>query len=126
MKRIWFGAALLFVLLVLGTLGSFFMERTQLAGAENLRQASVCASGGDWASARTRAAEAKQLWDEKQLLIAALYDHAALDRIEGLYAKLETFADERSTVSFRGTCAELATQLESLSRGHRFSFENFF
>ena len=40
MKRIWFGAALLFVLLVLGTLGSFFTEQTQSAGAEKLRQAS--------------------------------------------------------------------------------------
>ena len=126
MKRIWFGAGLLIVLLFLGFICGFVIERSQLSGAAMLEHASGLAAEGDWAAARTALHEAKQLWDRKYFFIAVLCDHEPIEQVQRLYAKLEVFSDERSIVSFRSTCMELARQLEALSRSHSFTLENFF
>ena len=124
LKRIWFGAGLLVFLLILGICCGFLVERTCLSQARKLDRAAVLAADSDWAAARTLTQQAKQDWDQKQLLIAALCDHAPMDQIEGLFAQLEAFSDARSATSYSSTCVFLARQLESLGRSHSLTADN--
>lgn len=126
MKRIWFGAVLLVVLLVLGIGSSMFMERTHLAQAEDLTRAAELAQEGNWNGAENFVGAARREWDKRQLLIAALCSHEPVDQIEGLFAQLEIYAAARDVVSYSGTCVFLAQQLTALGKSHSFSLENFF
>ena len=126
MKRIWFGAGLLAGLLVLGIISNSFMERTHHPQADKLSRAAKLAADGDWAAARNLYEDAKQTWDEKQLLIAALCRHEPVDRINGLFAQLEVYSETRSVTSFCSTCVDLASQLESIGKSHKLNLHNFF
>ena len=124
MKRIWFGGVLLLVLLVLGIGSSALMRQLQSEQVQRLERAAALAVDGDWAAARTLSTQAKEEWDRKQLLIAALCDHAVMDHIEGLFAQIEVFSEARSAASFSSTCAYLARQLEAVGYSHSFTPEN--
>ena len=126
MKRIWFGVALMIFLLALGIGSSALLERIQLAQVQRLEQAAELTTDGDWAAARALLAEAKQEWDNKQLLIAALTPHETVDHMEGLFAQLEVFSEARSAAAFSSTCVYLARQLEALGSSHTLNAENFF
>lgn len=124
MKRIWFGVGLLVALLVLGILSSNFMERTHLTQAEDLNRAAELAASGNWPAAVDSYSAAKEAWDRKQFLIAALCKHEPIDQIEGLFAQLEVSAAARNSESFSSTCVYLARQLEALGKSHSLSLEN--
>ena len=126
MKRIWFGAGLLVVLLVLGIISSTLMEHLQQEQVARLDRAAELVTEGDWAAARALTSEAKQDWDRTQLLIAALCDHQIMDHVEGLFAQIEVFSSTRSAPSFGSTCVYLARQLEALGSSHSFTLENIF
>lgn len=124
MKRIWFGAVLLVLLLILGIGTSSLMKKTWQTQSKNLERAAQLASDGDWVTAEALWEEAKQEWDRKQFLISALYRHEIIDEIDGFFAQLSVFSASRRTVSFSSTCAYLARQLDSLGQSHRFNPEN--
>ena len=126
MKRIWFGAVLLAVLLVLGFGSSALMERVHLSQAEDLTKAADFALVSDWSAAERLLSDARGDWDEKRLFIAALSDHEPMDQIDGLFAQLEVFAQTRDATAFSGTCVYLAQQLEALGKSHSFNLQNFF
>lgn len=126
MKRIWFGAVLLVILLILGIISSTLMEHLQQEQVARLDRAAELVTEGDWAAARALASEAKQEWDRTQLLIAALCDHQIMDHVEGLFAQMEIFSTTRSAPSFGSTCVYLARQLEALGSSHSFTLENIF
>ena len=126
MKRIWFGAALLALLLVLGFGCSAFMERIHLAQAEDLSRAAELALEGNWEKAENFADAARREWDKKRPLIAALSDHEPMDQADGLFAQLEVLAREKDAISYSGTCLYLARQLEALGKSHSLSLQNFF
>ena len=126
MKRIWFGAGLLVFLLVLGICSSFLIEKTCYIQSTQLHHAAVLALDSDWAAARTLTEQAKQTWDKQQFLFAAFFDHATLDLVEGLFAQLEVFSSARNAVYYGSTCAQLASQLESLGQSHNFTLKNLF
>lgn len=126
MKRIWFGAALLAALLILGFGSSSLMERTHLAQAEDLTRAAELALEGNWSGAENFTGAARREWDKKRPLIAALSDHGPMDQIEGLFSQLETFAQAEDAVSYSSTCVYLARQLEALGKSHSLTLPNFF
>ena len=126
MKRIWFGAALLILLLALGLGSSALMERTHLAHAEDLNRAAELAMEGNWAGAANFAEAAKREWNKKRMLVAALSDHEPMDQIEGLFAQLEVFTEIQDAASFGSTCRYLASQLEALGKSHSFNLQNLF
>lgn len=101
------------------------MERICLSQSQALDHAAAAASNGDWLTARRLTAQSKLEWDRRHLLFSALYDHAPIDQIDGLFAQLEVFSESRKTASFESTCVYLARQLESLGRSHSFNFSNF-
>ena len=126
MKRIWFGAALMLFLLILGIGSSTLLERTQPIQAGRLEQAAVLATEGNWAAAREFMEAAKQEWERSRPWLAALCTHEEMDHLEGLFAQLEVFSENRSGVSFSSTCVYLALQLESMAGSHSLTIENLF
>ena len=126
MKRIWFGAALLGALLVLGIFSTALMENTHLTQAAQLDRAAELAASGNWQGAESAFSEAKDSWEKRSSLIAGLSDHEPMDQIEGCFAQLEVFLGMRDTVSFCGACRYLAKQLEALGKSHSFNLQNFF
>ena len=126
MKRIWFGAALLILLLALGLGSGALMEQTHQAQAEDLNRAAELAAEGNWTGAKNFTGAARREWDKNRMLIAALSDHEPMDQIEGLFAQLEVFADIRDAASFESTCRYLASQLEALGKSHSFNLQNLF
>ena len=126
MKRIWFGAALLVTLLILGLGSSSFMERTHLAQAESLNRAADLAASGSWKAAEHAFSEAKTVWDENSPIISGLCDQEPMDQIEGFFAELEVFLRQQDAVSFSSSCRYLAEQLEALGRSYSFNLQNFF
>ena len=58
MKRIWFGAALLVILLILGLGTGALMERAHMGQSKDLARAAELALEGNWAGAENFAAAA--------------------------------------------------------------------
>lgn len=126
MNRIWFGAALLAVLLVLGIGSAALMEDTHLSQAAQLDRAMELAMSGNWSGAASALGEAHAGWDKRSAIIAGLTDHEPMDQIEGCFAQLEVFAQMQDTVSFCSSCRYLAKQLEALGKSHSFNLQNLF
>ena len=126
MKRIWFGAALLAVLLILGIGSAALMEDTHLTQAAELNRAADLAMSGSWERAGAALSAAKSSWDKRSPIIAGLSDHEPMDQINGIFAQLEVFLTMRDAASFSSSCLYLAKQLEALGRSHSFNLQNFF
>ena len=126
MNRIWFGAALLAALLVLGIFSAALMEDTHLTQAARLERAAELAAAGTWQGAEAAFTEAKNGWDKRSALIAGLSDHGPMDQIEGMFAQLEVFLQTRDTGAFCGSCRYLTKQLEALGKSHSLNLQNFF
>lgn len=126
MKRIWFGAALLGALLILGILSAALMENTHLTQASCLNHAAALAQAGNWKGAEAAFSEAKNSWDKRSALIAGFSDHGPMDQIEGMFAQLEVFLQLRDEAAFCSSCRYLAKQLEALGKSHSFNLQNFF
>lgn len=125
MKRIWFGAALLGLLLALGIGSSSLMERTYLSISENLNEAADFAMDGNWFAARQVTSAARKNWDRKRPLIAALSDHEPMDEAEGFFAQLEIYSQSQDAISYSGACRYLARQMEALGKSHSLNIQNF-
>ena len=126
MKRIWFGGALLALLLILGIFCAGFMEDAHLEQASLLNRAADLAAAGNWTAANSVFSKAHQNWDKRSAIISGLSDHEPMDQIEGCFAQLEVFAQMQDAVSFSSSCRFLAKQLEALGKSHSLSLQNFF
>lgn len=124
MKRIWFGAAMLVVLLILGFGSGAFMERTHTAQSKDLTRAAELALEENWAGAENFVGAVRREWDKKQPFIAALSEHTPIDQAEGLFAQLEAFAKTKNAALYSSTCLQLARLLESLGQSHRLNLQN--
>ena len=126
MKRIWFGAAMLAVLLVLGFSCGTFMERTHAAQSKDLTRAAELALEENWAGAENFVSAVRREWNQKRPFIAALSEHEPIDQAEGLFSQLEAFAKTKDVASYSSTCLLLARILESLGQSHRLNLQNLF
>ena len=114
MKRSWFGLVLLLVLLVGGILSTRYMERSHAVLAENTRKAAVFALGGDWTNAYGLVDDARGKWEKNWQLSAAFADHGPMEKIDGLFARLEMFGAGVDGVQFAAVCGELSEALEAM------------
>ena len=125
MKRIWFGTALLVILLILGLGTGALMERTHMGQSKDMVRAAELALEGNWAGAENFAAAARREWSKHQLFTAVLVDHERIDQIESLFVQLEVFAKAEDAGAYSSTCMLLAHQLEALGESHGFNLKNF-
>lgn len=124
MKRIWIGIGLLAALLVLGIWTAEVMEDSQLPCAKDLRRASELALEEDWSQAEALTKRARDKWEKRWRITAALADHEPMDEIDSIFAELKVYAAVRDEVAYSGTCAQLAELMEAMGAAHSFNWWN--
>lgn len=126
MKRIWFGAGLLALLLFLSIGCSNITEQTYLPPAEQLTRSAQLALEGNWNGARNDSEAARRSWERNRLLAAVLSEHSALDQIDSLFAQIQVFAATQEPNAYSSACMCLARLLEALGKSHSLNLHNLF
>lgn len=120
MKRCWFGAGLLLLLLIFGLLTARAMEQFHESLGEELLAAADLAET-DPAAAELLAGQAREKWEKRRKFTALLADHAPMDQIREDFSALDS-----READFREICLRLASQLDALGKGQQLSWENLF
>lgn len=124
MKRIWLGIGILVLFLALGIWGSHSMEKLHSPLAHDLEKAAKSALSGDMQLGEKLAKRAKEKWDEQWHRSAILADHAPMDEIDGLFARLEVFTETKNTEAFAAYCQQLAKLITATAEAHGFTWWN--
>lgn len=121
MKRIWIGVGVLLILLVVGILVMQITNRQLGKLSENLLLASETLR---WEEAISLAKDAKQDWEKKWSLLAALADHTDIDTVDQIFAQLEVYQHRKEETAHAAACAQLAEALDDLKENHRLAWWN--
>lgn len=124
MKRIYLGLGILAILLCVALLVSAVMDRLHAPIAQDLQDAALAAKNGDWESAATLAGSAADRWQHCKRFTAALADHSPMDDMEGLFAELEVYLQQREMPHFAATCRHLAYLAGAMGDNHAMSWWN--
>ena len=124
MKRGWFGAALLLILLGLGVGSSSLMEVLHRPLADALDMASEWALEENWEGAAETARQAEASWRKLWHFSAILSDHEPMEEIDALFGQLEIYRAEGDSLSFAAACASLSRQVEAIADAHGLSWWN--
>lgn len=107
MKRSWVGAGLLVLLLIFSLLGGWVLDRCAEPVTRKLEEAGVCALSGNWGEARNLARGAMDHWEGCRGILAALGNQGAMEKVDGLFARLEVYLRTRDPQT-APSCAEAA------------------
>ena len=124
MKRLWIGAALLAVLLLLGIGSTLAVEWIHEPIARQLEGASAAALAGHWQEARVLAAGAKNSWEQYREVAACITDHEVLEAADAQFARLEVLEHIRESAAFAAACAELSTVFDALADVQDLNLQN--
>lgn len=119
MKRGILGFVLLGALLALGLFVAGIMEAEHKPIEAALNNAADSALGGNWQEAGQRLMEAKERWEAVWEADAALADHAPMEEIDALFARLGVFCREADAAEFGAGCRELARLVSAMKDAHR-------
>ena len=125
MKRSWIGFGLLLVLLVIGLLVTWGMDRLHDPIARELEQAASHGLKEDWSKAIPAAADAKTRWEKGCHFAACFADHTPMEEIDALFAQMEIYAAAEENTDFAAACAELARKVEAMGEAHGLKWWNF-
>lgn len=114
MSRTVVGFILLIVLLLGGILSGWSQKNYHEQVADLLEQAAREPLPDAW----ERALRARKIWERGWTLAAVFTDHAPLEQIGAGFSRLELFAQEGDSLSFRVLCTELACQVRALGDAH--------
>lgn len=120
-RRFYLGAGLLAVILLLGLLTAWAMDKNQQPIADLLEQA---AQAEQLETGIQLARQAEQGWKATWKWIAAAADHTPMDEIDALFAELEVYAKAGEDVHFSACCKQLASLLRAVSEAHKLSWWN--
>ena len=124
MNRLWLGIVLMATLLAAGIWVGSYMNTTGTAISSTLDSAAAAALSGDWQAASGLAENARNQWDAAWHRIAAMADHAPMEEIDSLFAKLEVYAREKQTVAFAACCARLSSLVQAMGEVHGLQWWN--
>lgn len=124
MRSVYFGAALLVALLVLGLFVAWGMDQMQPPLAETLEQASDAALHGEFSQAVALGNQAKKAWENQWNITASLADHVPMDTIDGLFIQLQAYAKEEEKPHFAACCLELSSLIRAVAEAHQLSWYN--
>lgn len=118
MKRGWMGVALLLVLLISGVLSAWWLSHQMQPMGEAMEEAVESVMEGNWDTARALTRRTKEKWQRNWHLTAVFADHAPMEEIDALFARLAVYEKERNRAAYGAICAELSLELEALGDDH--------
>ena len=124
MKRCWFGAGLLVVLLIGGLLVTGRMTRDHEALSRCLHRAARAAEDGDWGRASEDLDKAQGDWQKNWHFSAAFADHEPMEEIDGLFAQAWVYLRRREPEALAAVCAQLAEMTRAMGEAHEPSWWN--
>lgn len=113
MKRSWFGAGLLAVLLILSLLAGWGAQRCQEPVSLDLEEAGRFVLAGDWSRARESALGAMGHWERCRPFSAVLGNQGVMEEVDSLFARLEIYLITQDPQS-AALCAEIARLVSDL------------
>ena len=118
MKRLWFGAGLLVLLLAASLyLGDVTADLTAPVESD-LDKAAVAALEGNWPLASALYLRAQKHWGDTRNQTAALIHHDPIQQIDVVFAVLPSYAACKDAAGFCAACSQLAQQIRSLPQPH--------
>ena len=124
MKRVWFGAGLLIVLLAVSLLVTWGMDRIHTPIAADLQQAAASAELGDWPSAEIYSQRAEQSWKKWEHFRACFADHTPTEEVSAELAAMNTARQEQETADFAASCARAAKMVQAVGDAHALRWWN--
>ena len=126
MTRARIGFLLLLILLLLGVFVQLEMVRIHRLVAGALNASAEESLKGQWEAARELSARASRDWQRRWRFSAALADHAPMEDIDGLFARLEVAAAEEDALEYASACRELARRIDAMADAHALNWWNLF
>lgn len=124
MTRSIIGFTLLIVLLLGGVFVQNEMNVVQRPVARMLDVSAQSSMEADWESAESLFRSAARRWQQKWRFSAALADHEPMEEIDGLFARLDVYCQERDTMEFASACRELSRRIDAMADAHAFNWWN--
>jgi len=118
MRRSWIGLGMLLVLLVLGLLVTWAMDRIHKPIEQSLSAAAQAVQLGNWQQAEDHFGSAKARWDKWQHFRSCFADHSPVEEIDGIFARLELYCTAREDAAFAADCRELAKKVAAVGEAH--------
>jgi len=124
MKRGWFGAGLLAVVLIFGMVVSGAMDKAHLPTSKLLSRAAEQTLAGDFEGGVGLGLEAKARWDKQWDGTAVVADHSPMDDVDALFSEMEIYAKTGEEPHFAACCRELSRRVQAMAEAHQFSWWN--
>lgn len=125
MKRSWFGAGLLALVLLASLLVTWGMDRCHQPIVRDLEQAADAAMAEDWERTGALIRRAGERWEKYWKFTAAVADHEPMEKIDSLFAQLEVYQAAEDREAAAAVCAELAGQVGDIHQAHQLKWWNF-
>ena len=118
MKRSIWGITILIVLLIFSIAIAAGMHNAHDGISDLLAQAAAAAEQDDWPQADRFARQASDRWQRYHHFTAAFADHTPMDELDGLFAELMVFLNNRELPHFASTCARLSLLAQAMADSH--------
>lgn len=119
MKRCWLGVGILLVLLLLSLWVTAVMGDIHEPISFSMKAAGEAALAEDWETAEALATDARTIWYQNRPFTASVADHAPMDEIDTLFARLTVAARNGDAAEFADLCARLSVLLHAMAEGHQ-------
>lgn len=119
MKRCWLGVGILLVLLLASLWVTAAMGDIHEPISVTMKSAGEAALAGDWERAEALATDARTIWYQNRPFTASVADHAPMDEIDALFARLSVAAGQGDASAFSDICARLNVLLHAMAEGHQ-------
>lgn len=124
MGRLLLGVAILLCFLCLGLWVSGTMENLHSELCDTLMEAADLALSGDLDAGAALAQNAKARWEACWNGVASLADHAPMDEIDSLFARLRFYASTGAAADFAAECSRIAKLADAVGEAHSFTWWN--
>lgn len=118
------GCLLLVLLLAAGLFVQWAVSSLQSPITGELTQAAQAAAREDWDTARLHQETAQRGWRRVWHLTAAFADHAPMEDVDSLFARLPAYAAQEETAEFAASCRELARRIRAMYEAHSLTWWN--
>lgn len=124
MRRPYLGIGILLALLLLGAVIWWGMEMIHNDIEDLLTQAQQAAQKEEWEKAEDAIQRAYHRWEQYHHFTASFADHTPMDELDGLFAELLVYLDQRESPHFEATCARLILLTQAMAESHGITWWN--